>query len=548
MHFGMVFVESPVFAPSMIEVENRPSFWKNMIVYEAYPSVVAPESGEIGKKTYLEVLTENLQQGYYQDLHVGAIWLNPIYEDAGGGFDTFYDVADHKKISKKFGNMKQFDEMIQAAQDQGIHIVMDLVANHCSALDQDYVDAISEPDHEKQEMFLFYDDTPDHQPPSQQINAFGKNAWQRVLCGTGPNAKWKWVYTSFHEEGQRDYNWASPMVQEKFQDIIHFWRDRGVAGFRGDALPFIKEREPDPRDIVMMNGQHAMKHIKQIAQWIGRDGVLIPEGSMDDTVALLRKAAEQREEDKEKIIFETEDQIRNALQKMTYHDLENAFTCHISPIFFLPYFLDWNNAASIKLFHDTFYEWSANHPGESHAFQISDHDTGARGFSRLGSYLVARQAKMESYRAPMTVMYAGDENGQRDSKDVDLSVDLGRLRGRTAMDYGESQRQQKDPYSEWTFTTKLGEIKQNYPAYTQGKYERLDLEISSVYAYVLQHPDGDLLVVHTSATEGLGIDVNISALSENASVLLSNYVNREVFISGTTLSLWPTESVIIKLN
>ncbi|GAA3213566.1 alpha-amylase family glycosyl hydrolase [Actinocorallia longicatena] len=197
-------------------------WWKDAIVYQVYLRSFADGNGDgvgdfVGLRERLPHLAE---------LGVDAIWLNPFYPSpmADGG----YDVSDYRDVDPRFGTLADADALIRAAAAHDIRVIVDIVPNHCSIEHPWFRDALrSGPGGPERRRFHFRDGGPDGSPPNNWQSMFGGPAWTRVEDG-------QW-YLHLWDSSQPDFNWDDPAVPAMFEDVLRFWLDRGVAGFRVDA-------------------------------------------------------------------------------------------------------------------------------------------------------------------------------------------------------------------------------------------------------------------------------------------------------------------------
>lgn len=200
-------------------------WWKNKVAYQIYPRSFLDTNGDgIGD---LNGITEKLD--YLQKLGIDLVWLSPVYRspmDDGG-----YDISDYRDINPMFGTMKDMDRLIAEAKKRGIRLLMDLVVNHCSDEHPWFQKALREPDSEEAGYFWFVrsGDT----PPNNWASMFGGSAWEPVGDG-------RW-YMHLFSKKQPDLNWENPKLRQKVYEMIRFWLDKGLGGFRIDAITHIKK-------------------------------------------------------------------------------------------------------------------------------------------------------------------------------------------------------------------------------------------------------------------------------------------------------------------
>ena len=228
--------------------ESAP-WWKGTIAYEIYVKSFKDSDGDgIGD---LQGIISELD--HLQRLGVGAVWLTPCY--ASPQADNGYDIADYYNIDPVYGTMEDMETLIAEAGKRGIRIVMDLVFNHTSNENQWFIESRSGKDSDKSDWYFWVDPKPDGSAPTNWRSIFGGSAWEY------DETRNQYYLHTFLPE-QPDLNWANPEVRQALQDVANFWVEKGVGGFRLDAITYIKkpaellDGEPDAADGTV--GIHAM--------------------------------------------------------------------------------------------------------------------------------------------------------------------------------------------------------------------------------------------------------------------------------------------------
>ena len=202
-------------------------WWNDKVAYQIYPKSFCDTNGDgIGD---LRGIISKLD--YLKELGIDIIWLSPIYQSPF--VDQGYDISDYYKIAEEFGTMEEFDELLAEAKKRDMYIVMDLVVNHCSDKHEWFQKALENPDGEYADYFYFVKGK-DGKAPSNYRSAFGGSAWEPVE-GTD-----KYYLHTFAKE-QPDLNWENPVVRQKIFEMVNWWLDKGLAGFRIDAIINIKK-------------------------------------------------------------------------------------------------------------------------------------------------------------------------------------------------------------------------------------------------------------------------------------------------------------------
>lgn len=200
-------------------------WWKGKVAYQIYPKSFKDSNGDgVGD---LKGITEKLD--YLQDLGIDILWLSPIYKSPF--IDQGYDISDYYAIDPLFGTMEDMEELIAEGKKRGISIIMDLVVNHCSSHHEWFQKALADPDGPYADYFYFIESDKE---PNNWESYFGGSVWEPV---PGTN---KYYLHSFHKD-QPDLNWQNPFLREEIYKMINWWLDKGIAGFRIDAIINIKK-------------------------------------------------------------------------------------------------------------------------------------------------------------------------------------------------------------------------------------------------------------------------------------------------------------------
>ena len=200
-------------------------WWKGKVAYQIYPKSFKDSKGDgVGD---LKGITEKLD--YLQDLGIDILWLSPIYKSPF--IDQGYDISDYYAIDPLFGTMEDMEELIAEGKKRGISIIMDLVVNHCSSHHEWFQKALADPEGPYADYFYFIESDKE---PNNWESYFGGSVWEPV---PGTN---KYYLHSFHKD-QPDLNWQNPVLREEIYKMINWWLDKGIAGFRIDAIINIKK-------------------------------------------------------------------------------------------------------------------------------------------------------------------------------------------------------------------------------------------------------------------------------------------------------------------
>src|SRR5271170_536298 len=233
-----VWGQTPLVASTLVSAPHEaPSagepWWKHALIYEIYPRSFQDSNGDgIGD---LKGITQRLD--YLQSLGVDAIWLSPIYPSPQVDFG--YDISDYENIDPQYGTLADFDRLVAEAKKRNIRIIMDMVMNHTSDKHKWFIESESSKTNPKRDWYVWRDGKgvgADGKPlpPNNWVSLFGGSAWEY-------DAKTKQFYYHEFYKQQPDLNWRNPAVEKAMFDSVRFWLDRGVAGFRLDAIPTLFE-------------------------------------------------------------------------------------------------------------------------------------------------------------------------------------------------------------------------------------------------------------------------------------------------------------------
>ncbi len=231
-----------------VALDRNPGWWRGAAIYQVYVRSFADGDGDgTGDLTGVRSKLR-----YLADLGIDAIWFNPWYPspmDDGG-----YDVSDYRDIEPVFGSLAEAEKLIEEAHDLGIRIIIDIVPNHCSDVHPWFTAALAAgPGSPERERFWFRDGRGEHGelPPNNWQSRFGGPAWTRVTEPDGTPGQW---FLHLYSSRQPDLNWTNPQVHAEFADILRFWFNRGVDGFRIDVADGLVKQDGLP-DVDDPNGR-----------------------------------------------------------------------------------------------------------------------------------------------------------------------------------------------------------------------------------------------------------------------------------------------------
>ena len=209
------------------------TWWKEAVIYQIYPRSFMDSNGDgIGD---LKGITSRLD--YLKYLGVDVIWLSPVYQSPND--DNGYDISDYRDIMDEFGTMEDFDEMLAQAHKRGIRIVMDLVVNHTSDEHKWFMESRKSKDNPYRDYYIWREGKEDGSAPNNWGACFGGPAWEH-------DEETDMYYLHLFSKKQPDLNWENPKVREEVFDMMTWWCDKGIDGFRMDVISMISKTEEMP--------------------------------------------------------------------------------------------------------------------------------------------------------------------------------------------------------------------------------------------------------------------------------------------------------------
>lgn len=548
------------------------NWWKEAVIYQIYPRSFKDTSNNgIGD---IKGIIEKLD--YIKSLGVTMVWLNPIYESPND--DNGYDISDYRAIMKEFGTMAEFDELLTGLHKRGLKFVMDVVVNHSSDEHKWFQESRKSRDNKYRDYYHWW--PAEKGKPNYRWSFFDEKseAWKY-------DAQTDAYYLHYFSQKQPDLNWENPKVRQEVYDIMKFWADKGVDGFRLDAFQFVskdiafpplpKGYEENIPSVIKHHGMgpHLHTYLKEMNEEVlsKYDVFAVSEGvgsSLEDAHDIVD---EDRNELQMAYHFESTDLV-SSLEKCTLADIKECFT-------------KWDTSFDKK-------GWLS--------IYLSNHDQ-ARMVNRFGNAKPAfKEVSVKMLNTFILSMkgtpytYYGDElgmtnngftkieeyqdiaavNGYKsiEAKGGDLNLYLKKMNllsrdnGRTPMQWDASENsgfsikrpwlpvnknyktvnvanQEKDINSVLNHFKKMVLIRKENLVLVYGKYTLIQKEHLTIYAYTRVLYEEKMLVLLNFSEEKSSI--SIPYLSKNPKVLINNY-NR-LTITKNSIELAPYQAVIIKL-
>ena len=530
-------------------------WWRNGVFYQVYPRSLMDSNGDgVGD---LQGIIDRLD--YLTDLGITAIWISPIYESPMADFG--YDISDHKAVHPIFGDMETFDRLLAEAHKRDLRIVLDFVPNHTSDQHKWFIESRSSRGNPRRDWYIWKDARPGGGEPNNWIGNFGGSAWE------WDEATQQYYLHLFLKE-QPDVNWRNPEVVEAMHDVLRFWLDKGVDGFRADAVMF-SIKDAQLRDNPPIEPNNPFKAFGVTQEPVHSQN----QPEIHDLIRGLRSLCDEYPGDRV-LIGETWFFDPHQLVKYYGRDLDEF---HI-PFNFTGTLLPWD-ASEVRKAVEAYY--AAIPDGAVPNFVLGNHDI-HRLADRFGyeNHRSAGMLLLTLWGVP--TMYYGDEIGMRDVEippdrqqdpwGINMpDIDVGRDPERTPMQWDDSansgfsppgvepwlpvasdyklvnvRTQLSDPNSTLSFYRTLLRLRRSLPALHRGGFEFVDRLREDVLGYVRSTHNQRLLVVINFGGSARTVDVR--RLSGSGKVLLSTQPTEVRDVDLGQLALRPNESLVIDLK
>ena len=527
------------------------SWWQTGVIYQVYPRSFLDSNGDgVGD---LPGITRKLD--YLSWLGVDAIWLSPMYPSPMADFG--YDISDYTDVHPLFGTLYDFDILLEQAHKRNLKVILDYVPNHTSDEHPWFQLSRSSRTNEKRDWYLWRDPSPDGGPPNNWLSNFGGSAWQ-FDEQTGQ------YYLHIFDVKQPDLNWRNPGVRQAMYDVLRFWFDRGVDGFRIDVLSRLMKDE-----------QFRDNPIN--SDWKAGDPLMYRQHSiysqdLPDTHEIVREMRAVADRYDERVLI---GEIYLPVERVVQYYGEQLDEIHLPFNFQLVTTTTWE-ASTIRRIVDT-YE-AALPQGAWPNWVLGNHDK-PRIASRVGREQ-ARTAEMLllTLRGTPTCYY-GEELAM---VNVPIAPELmhdppgkvnpvySRDPERTPMQWDSSTHagfcasqvtpwlpvaddyqmynvavEQRDPRSMLMLTRRLLELRRALPVLTLGSYQSLEQENAHCFAYLRQYDNQSYLVILNFSDEEQ--IVSIAGYTEG-NIVLSTSMDRGGVIDISEVHVRGNEGLLINMG
>lgn len=230
-------------------------WWKEAVAYQVYPrSFYDSNNDGVGD---LRGIIEKLD--YIKELGIDIIWVSPFYKSPND--DNGYDISDYQDIMKEFGNMKDFDDLLEEVHKKGMKLIIDLVINHTSDEHPWFIESRSSKDNPKRDWYIWRDGKEDKEPNNWE-SIFGGSAWVK-------DEKTNQYYLHLFTKKQPDLNWKNKDMRSAIYEMMNWWLDKGIDGFRVDAISHINKEE----GLLDMPNPNNLKYVSSFDKHMNVDGI-----------------------------------------------------------------------------------------------------------------------------------------------------------------------------------------------------------------------------------------------------------------------------------
>lgn len=538
----------------MTEKKNKP-WWKQAVVYQIYPKSFQDSNHDgIGD---IQGIIRRLD--YLSELGVDALWISPMY--CSPQDDNGYDISDYQNIDPMFGTMEDMEELIQEAKKRGIRIVMDLVLNHTSDEHRWFQEALKGKDNPYHDYYVWKDGVEEVLPNDMKA-VFGGPAWEWV-----PELG-QYYFHQFSVK-QPDLNWENPKVRRALYDIILWWMEKGVGGFRLDVIDQIA-KEPDKK--ITNNGPRLHEFIQEMSRETFQKGDLLTVGEAWGANTENAKLYSNPDGSEFSMVFQFEHMVMDQegekwdftplpfikLKKNLAKWQTKLSGCGWNSLFWdnhdLPRIVSrWGDDGEYRVLSAKMLA-TVLHGMQGTPYIYQGEELGMTNvrFSDIGQYrdieiLNMYRERMEkgySKESVMESIYARGRDNARTPMQWDDGEQAGFTDGTPWIGINPNYRkinakaERKDPDSVYHYYRKLIQLRKEYPVFADGGFELLLEEDEQIFAYTRNLDDEEMLVCANFS--GRPASCSLISQWEDADVLAHNYTDK------ASQELRPYEAVILR--
>lgn len=525
--------------------ETRRKWWQDAVIYQIYPRSFYDSNGDgIGD---LQGIIKKLD--YLKELGVGAIWLSPVYRSPQD--DNGYDISDYQDIDPIFGNLGDMDELIAEAKKRDIRIVMDLVLNHTSDEHPWFIEAKKGKDNPYHDFYVWREGKEGVLP----------NDLKSAFCGPA----WEWVpelgeyYLHQFSVKQPDLNWENPKVREKIYEMIRWWMEKGVGGFRLDVIDLIG-KETDR--MVMAEGKMLHPYIQEMSRETFQKGDLVTVGEAWSATPASAMLYSNPDGSELSMVFQFEHMLLDQEPGKQKWDLRSLPFVEFKKVLF-----KWQSSLYQKGWNSLFFSnhdlpRSVSHFGNDGQYRVESakmlatilHGLQGTPYVYQGEELGMTNVQfgIEDYRdieilnmykermeqgyaeeSIMESIYAKGRDNARTPMQWDDGNNAGFTQGspwlRLNPNYTEINAKQAlaDPDSVFYYYQKLIRLRKEEPVLTEGKTVPIMEADEKVFAYIRESEEADLLVLGNFTEETAAYQAPDAFRGQET--LISNYADEGEF-------------------
>ena len=556
--------------------ETEKKWWKEAVIYQIYPRSFKDSNGNgVGD---IKGIISKLD--YIKSLGIDAVWLNPIYESPND--DNGYDISNYREIMSDFGTMQDFDLLLKGMHERGIKLIMDLVVNHSSDENQWFKESRKSRDNKYRNYYYWWPAEKGTPPYRWSWFDLNSTAWKY-------DATTDSYYLHYFSEKQPDLNWNNPELRKEIYDIMKFWLDKGIDGFRMDAFQFIskddnfpelpKEIANKPSEIIKYygNGPHLHEYIQEMNREVLSkypNTLTVAEGAGDSPKAALKFVDPDRKELNLAYHFESVDVGKHVIDfgLVKYKDIFSRYDQEFKDKGWLSIFLANHDQPRMvnKFGNDTleFRELSSKMlttfimTMRGTAFYYNGDEIGMTNakFNSIDDYQdVETRNKyfgLKQRGGDLEAFLEGQKQTSRENSRTpfqwDSTVNSGFTTGKPWLKVNQNfatinaEAQEKDLNSVLNYFRKIVKLRKNNPVFIYGQYTLLDKENPNVYSYTRELDGKKMLIALNFSGDNAIYEPGFSLV--NSKIVSSNYNNNFVADKKNTAILRPYEAIIIEIN
>lgn len=549
-------------------------WWKEATAYQVYPRSFNDSNGDgIGD---IQGVIEKVD--YLKDLGIDVVWLSPVYQSPND--DNGYDISDYKAIMDEFGTMDDLDELLDELHKRDMKLIMDLVINHTSDEHKWFIESRSSKESPYRDYYMWHPGKEDGSRPNNWESIFSGSVWEW-------DEKTKEYYLHVFSKKQPDLNWENPTVREELADMVNWWLDKGIDGFRVDAISHIKKVEgladlpnPENKDVVpsyeghmnrpgidqflseftkktfenydiMTVGEANGVSIDDAKQWVGEENGYFDMIFQFEALGLWRSREDESFDlrDYKEIMtkwqnglngigwnalyIENHDLIRAVSAMGDEGDLREISAKALATMYFFmqgtPFIYQGQEIGMTNVHYENFEDYD-DIQSVNRAKYMMEHE----GVSKDEAMKYIWESSRDNTRTPM--QWSKDKNAGFSSGTPWLKVNEN-------YKYINVENAMADPNSIYHYYKEMIKVRCESDALVYGSYQLILDDHPEVYAYLRQGDKENYLVVVNMFDKKVDIDLSDYKVKE---LVLSNYQVENP--EATTLQLRPYEARLCKIN